>query len=46
MLALARLGTLAFLLLAASVIWRWSRDLGSELTGLCALALFLTLPPP
>ncbi|MGH6975982.1 MAG: ArnT family glycosyltransferase, partial [Stellaceae bacterium] len=44
-LALARLGTLAFLLLAASVIWRWSRDLGGELTGLCALALFLTLPP-
>ncbi|MDE1930357.1 MAG: glycosyltransferase family 39 protein [Alphaproteobacteria bacterium] len=45
MLALARLGTLAFLLLAASVIWRWSRRLGDELTGLCALALFLTLPP-
>ncbi|MGH6983719.1 MAG: ArnT family glycosyltransferase [Stellaceae bacterium] len=45
MLALARLGTLAFLLLATGVIWRWSRDLGGELTGLCALALFLTLPP-
>ena len=45
MLALARLGTLAFLLLAASVIWRWSRRLGDEPTALCALALFLTLPP-
>ena len=45
MLALARLGTLAFLLLAAGVIWRWSRRLGDEPTALCALALFLTLPP-
>ena len=45
MLALARLGTLAFLLLAAAVVWRWSRALGGEPTALGALALFLALPP-
>jgi len=45
MLALARLGTLAFLLMAAGVVWRWSRRLGGEPTALGALALFLALPP-
>ncbi|HYL33203.1 MAG TPA: glycosyltransferase family 39 protein [Stellaceae bacterium] len=45
LLALARLGTLAFLLMAAGVVWRWSRRLGGEPTALCALALFLALPP-
>jgi len=45
MLALARPGTLVFLLLAAGAIWRWSCRLGGEPTALCALALFLALPP-
>lgn len=44
-LAFARLGTLAFLLLAAGVVWSWSRTLGGDGAALGALALFLTLPP-
>src|SRR5487761_568520 len=45
MIALARLGTLAFLLLAAAVVWRWTCALASEGAALGALALFLALPP-
>jgi 4-amino-4-deoxy-L-arabinose transferase-like glycosyltransferase len=45
MLAFARLGTLAFLLLAAIVVWRWSRMLGGEGAALGGVALFLALPP-
>ncbi len=45
MIALARLGSLAFLLLAAVVIWRWSRALAGDGAALGGLALFLALPP-
>lgn len=45
MIALARLGSLAFLLLAAAVIWRWSGSLGGDGAAVGALALFLALPP-
>jgi 4-amino-4-deoxy-L-arabinose transferase-like glycosyltransferase len=44
-LALARLGILPFLLLAALLVWLWSRRLYGEGAGLAAALLFSTLPP-
>jgi len=45
MIARARLGTLAFLLLATVVVWRWGCALAGDGAALGALALFLALPP-
>ncbi len=44
-LTLARIGTLPFFLIAALVVWRWSRRLGGAWAGLAALLLFTHLPP-
>lgn len=45
MIALARLGSLAFLMLAVMVVWRWSQSLAGDGAALGGLALFLALPP-
>lgn len=44
-LALARLGTLPFFLLACAVVWLWSARLFGEQAALFALLLFTLLPP-
>lgn len=44
-LALARMGTLPFFLLAAVVVWRWALALGGPRAGFIAAASFCTLPP-
>ncbi|MDE2228820.1 MAG: glycosyltransferase family 39 protein [Alphaproteobacteria bacterium] len=45
MIALARFGVLAFLLLAVAVVWRWCRSLGGKGAALGATFMLLTLPP-
>lgn len=44
-LALARVGTLPFFLLACAVVWFWSAHLAGELAALFSLLLFTLLPP-
>ncbi len=44
-LALGRLGVLPFFLLAAGIVWVWSRSLFGERAALLAILLFTTLPP-
>jgi Dolichyl-phosphate-mannose-protein mannosyltransferase len=44
-LALARLGTLPWFLLALAVVFLWARRLGGGLGAACAALLFSTLPP-
>ncbi len=44
-LALARLGVLPFFILAAAVVWLWTRRLFDAPTATAAVALFATLPP-
>jgi hypothetical protein len=44
-LALARLGMLPFFVLAALVVFAWSRRLGGPAAGVGAVLLFTTLPP-
>ncbi len=44
-LSLARLGELPFFILAACVVWAWSRSLYGEAVGLISLFLFTLLPP-
>jgi len=44
-LALARAGILPFFLLAALVVWAWTRELHGEPAALAALFVFTTLPP-
>jgi hypothetical protein len=44
-LALARLGTLPFFLLACAVVWFWSNHLAGKWAALVSLLLFSLLPP-
>jgi 4-amino-4-deoxy-L-arabinose transferase-like glycosyltransferase len=44
-LALARLGTLPFFILAALLVFAWTRRLAGEWAAGCATVLFTTLPP-
>jgi len=44
-LALARLGTLPWFLLAALVVFAWARRLGGSAPAIWAVVLFTTLPP-
>jgi 4-amino-4-deoxy-L-arabinose transferase-like glycosyltransferase len=44
-LALARLGTLPFFVLAAWIAWYWSRRLFGDAPALLATAMFTNLPP-
>lgn len=44
-LFLARLGILPFFVLAALVVWAWSRRLGGDGAALIGVALFTTAPP-
>lgn len=44
-LALARLGMLPFFVLAAWIVFAWTRRLGGAAAGLWAMLLFTTLPP-
>jgi len=44
-LALARLGSLPFFVLAAWITWYWSRRLFGDATALLATAMFTNLPP-
>jgi len=44
-LALSRLGVLPFFLLAAWVVWYWTRGLFDSWTAVAAVGLFTTVPP-
>jgi 4-amino-4-deoxy-L-arabinose transferase-like glycosyltransferase len=44
-LAFARAGELPFFVLAAILVWIWTRRLHGNLAGLAAVLLFTTLPP-
>ena len=44
-LIFARMGTLPFFLLAAWVVWGWSREVFGLAAALASLGLFTTLPP-
>jgi 4-amino-4-deoxy-L-arabinose transferase-like glycosyltransferase len=44
-LALARIGTMPFFLLACVVVWFWSARIADERAALLALLLFILLPP-
>jgi hypothetical protein len=44
-LALARVGTLPFFLLACAVVWFWSARIAGERVALLSLVLFTLLPP-
>jgi hypothetical protein len=44
-LALARVGTLPFFLLACAVVWFWSARIAGERSALFSLLLFTMLPP-